>query len=156
MQKVFGTPIRFRLVQHSREREWRFKKRPAIQPVEIDRRRLDSIVNLERVRLVTGPRERLPDRRGPLANRQRFPIILLGQRNQSIELSLSFKNGFERKPCFDRERGRAEKKQQKKNSPSPHSADKWMRNLRLINHVVAAGPSRTGIVSGGSSCVTSF
>jgi len=36
-------------------------------------------------------------------DRQRFPIVALGQRNQSIELVLSFENGFERQARLNRE-----------------------------------------------------
>ena len=105
MQKVFRRPILFRLVQHPRERERGFKKRPAIQSVEIHRRRFDSIVDLKRVRFVTRAGQRLAHRRGPLTDRQRFPIVVFGQRNQTIELRFAFKNRFERQSRLDRERG---------------------------------------------------
>ena len=106
MQKIFRAPIFFRLVQHSRKRERRFKKRPAIQSGEIHRGRFDSVIDLERVRFVARAEQRLAHRGRSLADRQRFPIILFRQRNQAIELRCAFEDGFERQPRFKRERGR--------------------------------------------------
>ena len=121
MQKVFRRPVRFRLVQHSRKRERCFKKRPAVEPVEIDRRRLDSIVDLERVRFVTRAGERLPHHGCPLPDRQRFPIVAFGQRNQPIELVLPFENCLERQPRLDRKRRRANQNNGNNKLRSPHS-----------------------------------
>ena len=48
MQHLLRRPILLRLIQHPRERERIFVKRPAIHPGEIHRRRLDPVVDLQR------------------------------------------------------------------------------------------------------------
>src|SRR5205823_10072743 len=47
-QQLRRCPIGFGLIQHPREGESGFKKGPAIEPHEIDRGRLNSVVDFER------------------------------------------------------------------------------------------------------------
>ena len=133
MQQAFRSPIRFRLVQHPGEAERDFEKRPAIHPLKIHRRRLDSVIDLERVMLVACPNQGQADGGGPLADRQRLPILGFGLRDQAIELVLSLENGAKRQARFDREGARANQKDRNQNLPALHMANNSTRNSSPIN-----------------------
>src|SRR5439155_17215509 len=93
IQHAFRRPARFRIVQHSRETERDLEKRPAIHAVEIHRRRLDPVVDLQSEMFVARPDQSLSNGRSAFANRQRFPVFCLRLCNYPIELVLSLKNG---------------------------------------------------------------
>src|ERR1043166_1736659 len=65
MQQTLWRPVFFWLVQHPREGERDFEKRPAIHSQEIGRGRFDSIVDLKRVMAVTRSDQRFSNRGGP-------------------------------------------------------------------------------------------
>ena len=100
MQHPLRRPILFRFTQHPREAERDLIKRPAIHPVEIHRRRLDPIIDLERERFVARADERPAHRRGPFANRKRLPILLLCLAHQIVESIAPLENRPKRQPRF--------------------------------------------------------
>ena len=92
MQQTVGCPVRLRFVQHPGEAESDLKKRPAIHPLKIYRGRLDPIVDFQGEMFVTCSYQRLPGRRGPLSDRQSFPISGFGLCNEPVELILAFES----------------------------------------------------------------
>src|SRR5438552_1746883 len=87
-QHAFRRPVRFRFVQHPRETERDLEKRPAIHSVEIHRRQLDPVVDLQSEMLVARPYQSLSDRRSAFTNRQCFPVFRFSLCHQPIELVL--------------------------------------------------------------------
>src|SRR6266542_2945302 len=139
MQQAFRSPIRFRLVQHPSETERDFKKRPAIHPLKIHRGRLDPIIDLEREMLVARPNQGQARGGGPLADRQRLPILGFGLRDQAIELILSLENRAKRQARFNREGTRANQQDRNQKFPTPHMANNSTRNSCAINPESARG-----------------
>jgi len=104
MEQVLRRPIGFRFVQHPRESERRFKKRPAIHPLKIHGRRLDAVVDLEGEMFIARAEQRLAYGGRSLADRQRSPVIAFGKCDQPIKLITPFKNRAERQVRLARER----------------------------------------------------
>src|SRR5690348_7655161 len=93
VQEIFGGPVFLGFIEHSSKSKGRFKKCPAIQTVEIDRWRLNPVVDLQSVRFVARAGKGLTDGGGSFADRKRFPVILFGEANQPMELRFAFEHG---------------------------------------------------------------
>src|SRR5205823_11554742 len=85
-----GRPLVLRLIEHAGEGERGLEEGPAIETVEVHRRRLDAVVDLQRVALVRRADERAPDGADALADRERLPGRRL--RDQLVEFRAALKD----------------------------------------------------------------
>src|SRR5262249_16985921 len=92
VKQALGRPIRFLLVEHSREAKCDLEKRPAIHSLKVHRRRLDPVIDFESKMFVSRSNQCLSNCRSSFPNRQRLPIARFSLRDQSIELILTLKN----------------------------------------------------------------
>jgi hypothetical protein len=81
-------------LEHPGKRQRNFEKRPTIEPSQIYRRGLDTVMDLERKAFVRGSAKTASNRRRPLAQRQFPPNLTL--LTESLKFGVIFKNRFKR------------------------------------------------------------
>ena len=72
-------------MEHPGEPERNLEEGPAIQAAEIDRRRLDAVVDFQGVASVGCPGKRQADPNGALADGERLPVFARGPGDEAVK-----------------------------------------------------------------------
>ena len=84
-----GSVVSFGGVEHPRKPKASFKKRPAVEPVKVDRRAFDMVVDFQSVGLVGGAFELFGNFNHPLVHGEFSPLLMHGFLSDPLKFCLT-------------------------------------------------------------------